>query len=1013
MDDFHNKQDGSSNEPDSPVQPQSIQLTNPRDGQVVGKSSYTSGTANPGSIVQIYVDDKQAQTVYVGDGGWWSTHIIYYDTLGWHRVSTAYSPFYPEPGSGIQVYSLPAPEITGPEEKQETKSVVVTGGGGIPGAVIRLYLYVSGTETVLGQGNPTQSGTWSIPVTLPMTGRNWIVARHIYDGKTGVATPLYPVVVKGAPVIESPSQNQLVSQSPVRLKGTGMSGFTVLVSKPNSLITYVTAPVVADTWEVDFDVDKHFPEGGKVELVVSHLGSPDVSPVHTFFYKLGSVIITIPTQSDYVEVGSPITGTGTAQALVEVLQDLSGLLIGEARVGDDDQWRVTTFENHLQPGPFSIVARQSLNGAVTPTTSPVQFFVRPPAFTSVNVDFPNSTTIGFSGSGYVGATVEIRFVSPPDGVAPPPAVPVDADGKWRATGSNWPPGNYSLTVIQKVSNNAGGWIESTPYEFEVKKGLPDVTDVTHTQDYQPIFSGRGVSGAKVFVAIPGGAPAAPEIPVDAAGNWQTKASQVWGPSLDRPVHIQQHEDGLSSGWHEHLVTIAPSPPEINAPPAYGLTPEFTGTCWADSPVTLTFSESTQEHTVNGSNGNWRFQRPEPFSSGKKYTISAQQTAAEQTSAKKSLEFIVHRRMTVPQITLPAEGAVVGHEIIVQGSGGMKGATLKLYNASNKMPLGEAKVLSSDGDWTIALSDEDFGEYGSFAIEACQTLETDSSVSDRRRFTVAVLPPVIEVPESGQNLTRTSTVSGKGRPDATVELEIEGQRYTGIPVDSLGFWRCSLTLAVGSKTLNAQVVYNQTFSEKQTVQYNVVPAAPFIETPALDEHVGRHTVVSGFGVPGDTVAARLGHAQGRVLGESPVYPDRTWSVALTFDQPGGRFGLVAVASCDGFSSQDSETRMVNLGTFVPTIEQPATGRWVANPVGFKGQGRPGLATVVSWFNPDQVWAPSLPVNGSGWQGEADEPLPPGGQWVRVRQTITDGAGDATHSDWKQSGRFQTLSPEPED
>ncbi|HEX4548528.1 hypothetical protein [Pseudomonas sp.] len=913
-------------------------------------------------------------------------------------------------------------KIVGPENNSVLRGpLMAVVGTMVPTGLflpITIYEVVNGEHRVIGH-SPPFAGIFWMAAFLATSGRKTIIAKVLGVESIQSDPVTFEYVFEAVINILQPTQGATVGPvGELVITGSGISGKTIDLMTPDESVRLGTAVVGEDhLWRVVLD-QSLYPQGGQVQMKAGHRGMNDWTSTRMFYLiPTARPVITRPVHNDPVDVRGIISGTGQPGSTVTVLRDLQhDYVVGSGSVGEDKQWQVTEWVNGMAPGPFGIVARQTFDGRDI-NSDPRHFNVRPPAFTQVNIDYPTSNTIGFSGSGYYKAGtitwVEIRFkVGAP--VDLPPRKQVDATGRWETTATNWPMGNYSLIAVQMVSDLAGGWIESTPYEFEVKKGLPDVTGVTYTQDYQPTFSGRGTSGARVYIAFPGGAEAAPIPNVSSTGQWESRASVNWGPYKNRRVLFQQiKQDVPSSGFVELLVTIAPLPPEIQTPPAYGLTPEFTGTCWENSPVTLTFSDSPTEYTVNGSNHTWRFRRPEAFPSGVPCTISAQQRAAEQTSGKKSLTFTVRRPMTAPQITLPAENAEVGHEIIVQGNGGMKDATLQLRDANNKKPLGEAKVLSSDGDWTITLSDLDFERYGSNSIEAIQTIAPDTSdAGDRRTFTVVVKPPVIEVPANGQSLTRTSTISGKGRPSATVELEIGGQHYRNIPVNGEGLWEIQLTLAVGSKTLNAQVLFNDVRSENQTVQYNVVPAAPFIETPALGEHVGRFAVVSGFGVPGDTVSARLGNAQGRVLGESPVLLDRTWSVDVEFDQPGGQFGVVAVASCDGFSSADSEARPVNLGTFAPTVEQPAAGRWVANPVGFKGQGRPGLATLVSWFNPENVWAPSLPVNGSGWQGEANAPLPPGGQWARVRQTITDGADGATHSDWVDSSRFETLPPEPE-
>jgi hypothetical protein len=629
--------------------------------------------------------------------------------------------------------------------------------------------------------------------------------------------------------------------------------------------------------------------------------------------------------------------------------------------------------------------------------------------TAVTVTFPTDTSVKFEGAGHTGATVQITVVSGPGGTAPPD-VPVIAE-RWTTTATNWPLGSYSLKVVQKVSDNAGGWIESQPYTFPVDLVVPDPTDIIYTPDYRPVFSGKGLTGATVKLFNPGGSSTVAPDALVSNSAWESTASEVWGPTFKREVHIKQYANGQASAqWIRLEVTIPPLAPVMNAPVENGLSPNLSGTCWPGAELKLTFSDSTLEHSVTNDNGTWRFRRDEPFAPDIAHTATMTQTAAQQTSPAASITFMVALPMRPPVITYPDAAAEVGRTVTIRGRDGMAGATLQLRDAQFDRPLGEAKVLDADGDWAIELSALEFRQY---TVDAQQTLAgRPSERSDMRTFTVVLLPPEFEVPQPGGDLPRLSELSGTGMPGGKVEVWLQGESEPledEIIVDSDGRWKAEVTLPVGVTSIQARQRFeDQTSRDSPVLTYNVVPAAPFIETPATDEPIGRRVVVSGFGVPGDTVTVKLGDAALTVLGSSPVQEDRTWSVTVTFEQPGGVFGLLAVASSDGFDSADSAPRRVLLGTYQPAIDVPAPGRWIANPVRFEGQGRPGVGQVVSWFNPDQVWAPDLAVATGGWQGAAAQPLSAGGNWCRFKQTLTDAVDDATVSDWVESKRFE-ISP----
>lgn len=86
--------------------------------------------------------------------------------------------------------------------------------------------------------------------------------------------------------------------------------------------------------------------------------------------------------------------------------------------------------------------------------------------------------------------------------------------------------------------------------------------------------------------------------------------------------------------------------------------------------------------------------------------------------------------------------------------------------------------------------------------------------------------------------------------------------------------------------------------------------------------------------------------------------------------------------------------MELGTYLPEIDEPAPGRWVENPLRFVGKGRTGVGRVVTWHDPDQVLSEDIAVTDQGWCGEASHALRPGGQWYRFQQTITDAADGST-------------------
>jgi hypothetical protein len=719
------------------------------------------------------------------------------------------------------------------------------------------------------------------------------------------------------------------------------------------------------------------------------------------FEVVGPPVITAPTAIQ--EMSFTVYGThGRRDASVEVKLDIIGSPVGPpVGVESNGSWSADV---QVPPGTVSLVAEQTYQTFPSGPSTAQAFKVRPPKLTAVTVTTPTDTSVKFEGAGYTGATVQITVVSGPAVTAPGPA-PVNG-GSWNTTATNWPFGSYSLRAIQRFPDGANGWIDSQPYTFPVNLILPDPTDITYTPVYQPVFSGKGFNGATVKILNPDDSPAAPERTVS-GGVWSSPASTQWGPTFKRKVKVRQFKDGQGSPtWQEIEVTIPPLAPVMNEPVENGLSPNLSGTCWPGAVLTLTFSDSATEHLVENNNGTWSFRRDEPFAPEITHTATLIQTAAQQPSPEATRTFTVALPVRKPVITDPSPSVEVGRELIVCGRDGMAEASMQVRDAQFQTDLGAPKVLTADGDWFIELPVLDFRSY---TIDAQQTLHGQPSErSETVAFEVVVLPPEFDVPQPGGNLPRTMTLSGTGMSGGRVDIWLQGASDPLIEDVFVGAdgWHADVTLPVGETTILARQRFEgRPSKDTAPLTFNVVPAAPFIETPATDEPIGRRVVVSGFGVPGDTVTVKLGDAARTVLGRSPVLDDRTWSVTVAFDQPGGLYGLMAVASSEGFDSADSPPRSVVLGTYQPSIEVPMAGAWVDNPVQFEGEGRPGVGQVVSWFNPDQVWAAGLPIAAGGWQGGSAQALSAGGHWCRFRQTITDTEDGATASDWVESGRFE--------
>ncbi|TMU81689.1 hypothetical protein FGA82_05780 [Pseudomonas fluorescens] len=883
--------------------------------------------------------------------------------------------------------------------------LTISGNNACPGATVNVYITKTFTK-VLSDIPVQANGSWSATSNYAFEGGSYtFFAEQILEGYQSKRGPDHDFVFLSPPNILKPLPSSLNDQS-FRLEGNnGTPGARLEVLPPvGNTPLYGSGTVPADNgaWSISLTGVP----SGKLSLVVeqifNNVRSGRSQPL-TLHIRPPVLLISGPPAASLQNTAFILTGNGAvANATIKIFKDLAGdpplISIPGVAAGN---WNAAL--TGLDPGVLSLVAVQEVDGIPSTPSVARPFKIRPPKLTAPVVTYPTDTTVKFAGAGHDRATVQITINSGP--ITTPPPSAVVANGTWETIATNWPVGTYTLTIVQRLSDGAGGWIDSPPLQFTLNKALPDVSDLKHTVEYRPTFSGKGFNGATVHVRHPNSANlAAPT--KDVVGNeWSTTASAEWGPSNNREVHIKQVLNGQwSPTWCVLNVTIPPLAPGLNVPSEEGLSPEFSGTGWSGAKVLINFSGDPKTYEVPVVAEVWTFQRPTPFSGNTPHKIEVQQVAAGQDSPKVDRTFTVYPVIEQPVITYPLEGSEVPRDISVTGTGGMKGATMRLWDDRFRDYLTPEQPVLTDGEWSIALTGLAFDEH---VIQAEQTIYgRPFKRSERRIFKAVVPPPEITWPNGGQKLPRTSQLSGKGMPYARVEVWMLGDTsapLTEAAVDSAGNWNAEVTLPVGHKTIWALQIYAndgdpQTSRDSDRVTYQVVPKAPDIETPTTDDHAGRVLVVSGFGVSGDTVTVKVGSTHQ----SAPVRADRTWWVRLELDQPGGDSLLEVVSALGEFESAPA-TRPIVLSTYVPTIEVPAPGSWVANPVSLAGNGRQGVGAVVSWFNPDLVLSASIPVDPlNGWQAQAGPSLMTGGQWSRFRQSLNDAEKG---SDWVDSKRFE--------
>ena len=913
------------------------------------------------------------------------------------------------------------PVIISPIEG-EVRGVVV----GVSGFSLEPSLTIDVFE-ILADGSRRFCGTafpiallWSAVCTFFGSGKKTVVAQYRSKKIDSIAAQfefIYelpdPVGVP-KPTIESPAAGEFVEQQFILSgKGEFLAGLRAYRDFGDfplgySVVGYIGNEQGPDTkaWRMELNLQ---PGPFSITATQTLLGKPSLRSEALLLKirppALTSVSVTYPTLTS-----ARFSGEGFPDATVEIMimKGPEGATPPPSVSVVAGQW--TTVSQNWPIGDYDLKVVQKVSDYADGWIPSQEYLFKtssklpPPSAVRYTNDLYTPT---FIGEGIAGASVEVTDKA--TGAALAPSTQVTTQGWSTRAFDAWAPGSTrTVRVVQKLGAAVSDAVELV---INIDR-FPPPTELAFTVvDYKPRITGRGIAGATVQVTDKQtGAAIAPPAPVTGQG-WTAEASTPWQPNTTRIVLVVQSKDAFASDPVEMTISVPLLAPIITAVEDDGLSPKISGTCWPGATLILKYSDSATEHKPDGSSGTWTFKRDAGFAPDAQHTVTVIQTVAGLPSPPASQTFSVSPEK--PVITVPEESADTHYDMNVHGINGYNGATLQLRDAQFGRNLGEPKRLTAHGDWFIELKKLEFRKY---QIDAVQTIADRPSLpSAVRSFFVVLVPPVITVPEEHQSLARTSTLRGTGEPLGRVTIWRESPSeilLDKVSIDAKGDWFADVTLPIGNYKVKARQFFDNHESKESLVRsFKVVPAAPVIESPGRGVHVGRRVVVSGFGYPGDTVLVTLTGSKGSVRASAPVLEDRTWSLTLETGQSVGTAQLVAVSSRDGFESAPSAAHPVELGTYLPEIDEPAPGRWVENPLRFVGKGRTGVGRMVSWYDPDQTLLEPIAVTDQGWRGEASYALRPGGHWCRFQQTITDAADVSSISDWVESERFEVISIPP--
>jgi hypothetical protein len=422
----------------------------------------------------------------------------------------------------------------------------------------------------------------------------------------------------------------------------------------------------------------------------------------------------------------------------------------------------------------------------------------------------------------------------------------------------------------------------------------------------PLLSGIGIPGAMVQVTQSNYVnKALVSTVVGSDGRWTGRSLLELTPGAFSMSGRQTFE-GKTSGWgltRAFTIVEAPIAPVIENPLQSSLNgryPLLSGTGIPGAMVQVMQSNHVNKvlvSTVVGADGRWADRSvlelpPGPFSMAGRQTLDGKTSVWGLTRA-----FTVLETPPAPVIESPQQDSMTGRFPWLSGKG-IPGATVQVTQSNYANRILVSATVDAQGQWAARSALE--LPPGPFSMAGRQTLDGKTSVWGlTRTFTVVETPdaPVIENPSQGSDSGRYPWLSGKGIPEATVQVVKTRSANTVLAnatVDTAGHWEAlsALELPVGTYSIGArQTLDGKTSAWGANVGFTIVASTEssvfkVLEAPTGELNADTLGVQANVQVSypdmasGDTVGIRL---TGVTLRDAPIQTVLTAS-ALTFYLP---------------------------------------------------------------------------------------------------------------------------------
>lgn len=902
----------------------------------------TTGTAEPGSSVTVFIDGVAAATVTANPAGAFSftppvlsdgTHVVSAtarDAAGNVSPMSAFNQFI------VDTTPPPAPVILSPAMGGTVGSASPTfTGTAEPGSTVSIR--VDGMALGTATAGATGAWTFTSPIAL-VAGPHTVTARSTDAvGNVGPDSPVTNFAVD-LTVLDT-----TIASSPPALSNSAVATFVFSSNKSGASFEcdLDNAGFTACSNPAAFTA---LAEGAHT-LRVRAVRGAEVDPTPaSFSWTVDTVaspppFITAPAAGATLDGSRPtITGTGTPGDVITVIVD--GVNVGTATVNGLGTWSFS-LPNALADGAHSVRATaRDAAGNVSAPSMPVAFSIDttaplPPLVTSPVAGTTLSTaTPTYTGTAEPNSTVRVEV----DGVVVG-TVTATAMGTWSLLSPS-PLAQGAHTVRARAVDAVGNESQPGPtVAFSVDTLAPAVPTLTlpiagaSLATNRPLIEGSADPGSVVTIRIDGAVVGTTV--ADGAGLFSfTPPSAL----TDEPHQVTaQATDAVGNSSAPsaprafRVDTVAPAAPVVTAPASgatVGLTsPTVRGTAEANAIVTVIIDSVAAGTVVADASGNWTFTTA-PLSQGQHSVSATARDAAGNVSP------------AAPQVVFTVDTTVLDTNILTGPRTPSASATAEFSFSSNKTPVTYECSLDMAA-FAPCLNPVTF----TFLADGQHRLEVRARFSPTEVDTtpatflwtvdtMAPAAPQVAAPANGAVLASGQvTVTGTAEPGAIVTVLLDAAIAGTATADAMGTFSLTLsgTVADGPHTASARAtdtagnVGPVSVVNSFTVDTSA-PAAPTLTSPMANALLSTGTpVISGSAEPGATVTITI---DGMVAGT--VTANAMGAFSFTPSMPlGDGMHTVSATARDAAGNVSPSSMPVAFTTdttapAAPVITAPATG-----------------------------------------------------------------------------------------